>query len=35
MSIEKLIHRKASDYVAALHNPDAPELPPRTNHDEL
>lgn len=29
MSIEKIIHRKASDYVAALHNPDAPELEPR------
>lgn len=26
MSIEKQIHRKASDYVAALQNPDAPEL---------
>ena len=29
MSIEKLIHRKASDYVAALQNPEAPELEPR------
>jgi hypothetical protein len=29
MSIEKLIHRKASDYVAALQNPHAPELEPR------
>ena len=26
MSIENLIHRKAADYVAALQNPDAPEL---------
>lgn len=31
MSIEKLIHRKAADYVAALQNPDAPELEPRKN----
>ena len=36
MSIEKLIHRKASDYVAALQNPDAPELEPRKkNHVPL
>ncbi len=31
MSIDKLIHRKASDYVAALQNPDAPELEPKKN----
>lgn len=35
MSIEKIIHRKASDYVAALQNPDAPELEPRKNHVPL
>lgn len=29
MPIEKIIHRKASDYVAALQDPDAPELEPR------
>lgn len=29
MSIENRIHRKAADYVAALQNPDAPELEPR------
>ena len=29
MSIENRIHRKASDYVAALQDPDAPELEPR------
>ena len=32
MSIEKIIHRKASDYVAALQDPDAPELEPRKNN---
>lgn len=26
MNIEKIIHRKASDYVSVLQNPDAPEL---------
>ncbi len=31
MSIDKRIHRKASDYVAALQNPDAAELEPRKN----
>lgn len=35
MSIEKLIHRKASDYVAALQNPDAPELGEEKNHVPL
>ena len=35
MPIEKLIHRKASDYIAALQDPDAPELEPRKNKNHV